>query len=91
MQVKSKKKRTAFMTIMALYERFIINDLSLRWLSSISYLNKIWTLQIRHFLIVYFITNLYVCIKGSGTYPCTLLSKQFLIEVYKNTKRNTSA
>ncbi len=34
---------------------------------------------------------IYICIKGSGPYPCTLLSKLFLAEVYKNTKRNTSA
>ncbi len=34
---------------------------------------------------------MYICIKGSGTYPCTRLSKRFLTEVYKNTKRNTSA
>ncbi len=30
-------------------------------------------------------------IKGSGTYPYTILSNRFLTEVYKNTKINTSA
>ncbi len=36
--------------------------------------------------------DMYICIymyKGSGTYPCALLSRQFL--TVENTKKNTSA
>ncbi len=32
-----------------------------------------------------------ICIKGSGTYPCTLLSNRFLTELDKKTKKNTIA
>ncbi len=39
----------------------------------------------------YFFVYVYICINGSGTYPCTLLAKWFLTEVYKNATGNISA